>query len=105
MTILHYCQVCDNLFHKLIKARYMATDGTHEWMECGSHGVMQNHLNVIRTELTELEKWFDEHYYYEITGQKRPNNKPKWQVVNTSRRPAQYLSADMWSAMAGMVKK
>lgn len=105
MTISHYCQVCDILFHKLTKARYMAISDIHEWMECGSHGVMQNHLNVIRTELVELEKWFDEHFYYEITQQKKLNRKPKWQVVNTSARPPQYLTADMWSAMDGTVKK
>ena len=101
MTVAHYCQVCDLLFHKLVKAKYMAVcEDTKEWMECGAHGPMQNPFNLIRTELVELEKWFDEHFYYEITKQKKPNKKPKWHVVNTRPAP-QYLTADMWNVKVG----
>lgn len=100
---IYYCEVCEHLFKKLVKANYMATSETYEWRECGSHGVMQNHLNVIRLTLEPLMKWFDEHMYWEITKQPRPNNKSKWHVVNT-HPPAQYLTADMWKNVDGMNK-
>lgn len=100
MTVLHFCQVCEHLFHKLVKARFMATNDIIEWMECGSHGVMQNHLNVMRTQLVDLEQWFEEHFYYELTHQKKPNKKPKWHIVNTPRTP-QFLTADMWQKKDG----
>jgi len=78
---------------------------TEEWLECGAHGTLQNHNDIIRLELIELERWFDEHDYYSVTGTPRPRNKVKWHVEYTSAKPLQYLHADMWSALDGTIKK